>query len=385
MTRRAAGTAATVGARATLALATVADVAAVDRVWYPFRNGKQPQLDFVPLPKLREAAAKGELIVAWCDGQIVGFVYFHTRRDGLTKLFDIAVSPDYQGRGIGRMLLYSVPCPFQLKTTQDNAAANRFYRQAGMSLIGTEQSTKRLLNVYEMRVLNIINRGNNPNVPRIARESGSAYGTKEVHKAYAWPFMVDCEFEKPRPWYKYMQVIRDLRPVMALTVDYTDPSKKLRMLAQVRRLRKAGVLRVVVCVKFHGAAYDVPADCIIGVSLRTEGNLAKGKHNPYSGFMPHFNELAGRKVHLLGGSPQLQIDTLCKLRGVGAHVLSVDGNGQFGASAYGTVYESGKQRGAKKRERTNSLIAQVISSRNIQREINAAGLFKQLPLFEALP
>lgn len=263
-----------------------------------------------------------------------------------------------------------------LKVTADNPA-NEFYAKAGMRCVNTEQGKQRWLNVYEMNILNIVVRGSNPRVPEICRLSGSAYGVKQGHKAYDQIFMLDVDFERPN-WPKYLDLVQELKPVQALVIDYDDPGLEDEMLTQVDQLKKAGVLRVVVCVKFHGATSDIPQDCIIGVSLRTDGRLSNGD-NPYAGFMPDFRELSGRECHLLGGSPQLQKDTIAKLLGHGAKVISADGNAHFGAGSKGSTYYDNTWN-RKPGEKANWYESALISSKAIQRELNAIK-FQQLSLF----
>lgn len=353
-------------------IATLSDIPAIQAV----ARQHSKMLGFVRRASLERAAAKAELFVAEDAGQVVGFVNWHARRDGWSTVYEIAVSQANQGQGIGRVLLYSVPCPIRLKCTQDNPA-NRFYINAGMMLANVEKGRKRPLNVYEMRVLSIIVRGGNSGVPEIARRSGNAYGSHHHHKLYDWPYMVDSDPEHC-DWTKMMDVVKGSHPVQALTMDYF-PGKRDEMLAQVADLRAAGVLRVAVCPKFDGAIQDIPADCIVAVSLRTNGKLAKGA-NKYAGFMPTFADLKGRAVHLLGGAPKLQKDTLVKLQAIGARVFSVDGNAHLGSAGLGSGYGDGKWR-RKIGEKVNLFATQLASSRAIQYELNAAAGWSQPPLF----
>lgn len=336
------------------------------------------ELAFVRWVALIRDLYRHELFVAEIDSQVVGFVRWHACRDGWSTIYDLGVDRDFTQRGIGRALLYAVPCPIRLKCTADNERANRFYQHAGMTLAGTESGRKRPLNVWQMRILNIVVRGASKKVAVICRQSGSAYGIQERDMPYAWPFMVDVDFMHPN-WPRYIALIRQYRPVQALVVDYTDPTQKQTMLAQVDDLRAAGVLRIVVCVKFPGATFDVPPDCIIGVSLRTDGRLTTGI-NAFAGYMPDFGELHGRRVHLLGGSPQLQKQTIIQLQGRGVKVLSVDGNAQFGAAARGSVYTDGVWR-RKEGVKVPYYAGALESTRHIQRELNSIGELGQLALF----
>lgn len=355
-------------------LATIADIPPIQQIARQFSQG----LGFVRRGSLERAISKNELYVADVGGGPIGFVNWHARLDGWSTIYEIGVHRDHHGQGIGRALLYAVPAPITLKCTTDNAQANKFYAGAGMRLEGVETGRKRNLNIWRMRVLNILNRGNGPDVPEIARLSGCAYGSAEQHTIYDWPYMIDVNFKKPN-WAKYLTIIEKWNPVQALVVDYADPARKDEMLQHIADLKAAGVLRVVVCSKFHGAVKDIPADCIVGISLRTDGNLGDGE-NIYAGFMISPSECYGRKCHLLGGSPQLQKETMTKLHGADARVVSADGNAHFGSAHMSSVYQDGRwtrRDGVK----VAAYDAQLIGSRNIQRELNAAANDRQPPLF----
>lgn len=360
-----------------IARANIGDIDAIDAIAYPFRNGKNPQLTFTRKDVLRRAVLLRELHVAYCENEIVGFVYFHERRDGWVTLHDLAVKESHQGKGIGRMLLYSVPCPFTLSTTQDNERANHFYRQAGMRFVRSYKGTVRMLNEYEMLILNCIVRGGNKDIPDIARQTGNAYGVQYVKPAFAWPFMVDSDPEHC-DWPKMMQAVNLYHPVQALTMDYF-PGQRDMMLAQVEDLRNAGVLRVAVCPKFDGAVKDIPQDCVVAISLKTVGRLAK-QRNKYAGFIPDLWELVDRRCHLLGGSPDLQKQMITRLRGVGAKVLSLDGNAHIRSAGLGSVYHDGKWR-RKRGEKADLAAGGLYSSGNIQRELQAAAEWVQPLLF----
>ncbi len=167
---------------------TAADVDACDRI-----ARKQPRgtLPYISKVSLRDSAAKRELHVAAFGAQVIGFTRFHTRRDGWTTLYDLATDPRYQGLGVGRNLLYSVPQPTRLKCPVASTAANAFYAGAGFRL--TESDGK--LNTYELRVLTIFCAGGNEDYPSLARRSRMTYGIRSDYEAFDYPFMVDVPFK----------------------------------------------------------------------------------------------------------------------------------------------------------------------------------------------
>lgn len=328
-------------------LGTPEDAPYCQRLTRQFRT----EFPFVTLVSLREAAARGSLHIAILDNEIVGFVSYRACRDGWQTIYELCVKREHHGLGIGRALLYSVPCPVRLKTTVDNTRANKFYVNAGMKLVETVQGKKRPLNVYHLRLLSILVQGNNEEMPRVARESGMAYGTRHIEKPRDWPFMVDIAWRK-YDWSDYLDKVKAWRPVQAMVADYEDPTNRDMMLKQVDDLRAAGVLRVMVCPKFIGAVAHIPNDCVIAVSVPSE----------YAGFVPPLNDLTGRRMHLLGGSPVKQREWLTRLNSVG-RVISLDGNAHTGAAAKGVYWLNGKWQTDK--EAFNLYALAVLSGRNI--------------------
>ena len=89
-----------------------------------------------------------------------------------------------------------------------------------------------------------------------------------------------------------------------------------------------------VCPKFPGAVDDIPDWCLVAVSVPTK----------YGGFLPSPDELRGRRVHLLGGSPQTQMRMAREYAGQGIVVSSVDGNMPAKVARFGDVWAAGKWR-----------------------------------------
>jgi ribosomal protein S18 acetylase RimI-like enzyme len=343
--------------------ATADDVPAIEKIARQYPK----ELAFVRRNSLLEAMRKQSLHVAVFGAVVVGFVSFYARRDGWHTVYDLATDKRYAGLGVGRQLLYSVPCPVRLKTTVDNERANRFYLHAGMVLSGTESGKNRALNVYEMRVLSILCAGNNHRFPEVAVDSGMAYGTRHDDTPRDYPFMVDINW-KSYQWTDYMNKIRSWRPVMAMVADYESPLQRNTMLKQVHALRRSGVLRIMVCPKFDGAVSDIPQDCIIAVSVPTS----------YAGFVPQMRELTGRKVHLLGGSPVKQREIMKQINAFG-QVISTDGNAHTGSASNGMFWRDGRWQTDKQEFDYYDLCK--LSGRNIQRMMQYVAGYQQLQLF----
>lgn len=320
---------------------------------------------FVMLSSLREAAVKDSLYLARVDGELVGFVSFRACRDGWQTIYELCVDEAWRGKGVGRMLLYAVPTPIRLKCPTDLEASNRFYANAGMTLLGQDVTKKRPLNLWTMRVLTIHCQGNNKNVPGWARASGMAYGTRHDNRAIEQPYMLDINWKKV-VWADYVAKVVALRPVMAMAQDYEHPLQRDRMLSQVADLRTLGVMRIAVCPKFDGAVTDIPADCIIAVSVPSS----------YAGFVPEFQELTGRRVHLLGGSPNAQAALVTQLGGL---VMSADYNVHERNAQTGMIFDYGRWVHRSPTARKTKYYAEQVpySGANIRRHLNAAAEMKQ--------
>lgn len=289
--------------------AAVADVDACQQIAREFRL----ELPFVMRVQMQKSIAQREMFVAEVGGNVVGFARFHARRDGLHTLYDLAVTKAAQQQGVGAWLVQAIPTPIRVRTTVDNEAANRFYRRLGFRYIATEPSKKRAINLYELDTLLAYVRGGEPDAVTVARWAGCAYGVRNDYKAYAQSFMLDIHWTD-YDWNEYMQIVATQHPVQAMVPDYESPLQKARLYEQIADLRAAGVLRVMCCPKFAGAVADIPADCVLAISVPTE----------YAGFLPS-ESLAGRKLHLLGGHPDQWI-YVKRYRYPRAHILSIDGN-----------------------------------------------------------
>lgn len=312
------------------------------------------------------------VFVAIESDKIVGFVDFHSPKVGVNKgynvIYHIAVDKSNICNGIGRALVYSVPAPIRLKCTVDNAA-NSFYSTIGMSKVGTDNGRKRELNIWEMQLLHILIRGGNKSVPKIAKITGWAYGSRHDNSIMDWPYMIDINYQSYN-WNKYLSIIEKWNPIAVMVADYEYPEQRELMLAQVEDLRRLGILRILVCPKFDTAIDDIPSDCIVAISVPTK---SKGK---YKGYLPPLEKLKGRKVHLLGGSPQKQAEIIKTIHFFEGLVISQDSNSHMDARRVSSVFASGTWKSLGYEKYTIDERA-VFSGGNIRHWLNAACLHKQ--------
>jgi len=344
----------------------------IDAIKY-IADRNKAALGFVMRPALIEAQQRSELLVATQDGVVVGFVNYRTLsriRVGWHTIYEICVDESARGQGMGRALLDAVPRPVRLKCPVD-LAANEFYKRYGLLNVWTEQpdnDNKRALNVWQTQPDIIYCAGGNRRIAEIARAAGMLYGTRHDDTPAFKPYMVDINWKR-YDWNDYLSKIEAWKPVMAMVPDYETPEHRGRMVRMACQLVERGVERVMVCPKFHGAVEHIPDWCVVAVSVPSK----------YAGFIPDLRTLAGRRVHLLGSSPQAQMKLAREIAGHGGWVISVDGSNFKLAASKGTVYQSGRWRTAKRGEAVEYYKAVTSSVTNIMSQWQQQNAV-QLPL-----
>jgi hypothetical protein len=168
-------------------------------------------------------------------------------------------------------------------------------------------------------------RGGHPLVPSVARFAGMRYGTRHDYTPYAPVWFLDIRW-KNYNWREVMRKVRAWRPMMALVPDYEFPHQRDQLLRQIDDLRPF-VPHICVCPKFDGAIRDIPADCVLAISVPTD----------YAGYLPRADEIEGRRLHLLGGTPDQQV-YLIRHRYPQSRVISVDGNKFAMKAAHGQYW-----------------------------------------------
>lgn len=215
----------------------------------------------------------------------------------------------------------------------------------------------------------ILVRGGDKTAPIIAKESGWLYGLRNDYKSYAEDvYMLDIHWTNYE-WSSYLDKIKQVKPTVAMVADYEHPSQRRELYRQLRDLKPL-VQQVMVCPKFIGAIAHIPSWVTIAVSIPTS----------YAGFLPPMEELRGRKIHLLGGSPQKQADFIRKANGVGAKVISLDANYHVRKAGLGQFWQYGKWIQTRGKGWTNSELA-IESGRNLKLYFDALLGEKQLSLF----
>lgn len=208
-------------------------------------------------------------------------------------------------------------------------------------------------------------RGGDKAAPAIAESAGARYGTRHDYKPYAPVWMLDIHWQK-YDWAEYLALVREYQPVMALAPDYERPDQQDTLSSQIDDLRPL-VERVLVCPKFHGAVDHIPSDCVIALSVPAP---------TYAGFLPDLRTLVNRKIHLLGGRPETQVELITKLNALGAQVLSVDGSYIAMKAGHGQSFREGAWVQSRSRLVTNDELC-AVSAVNYVRYIQQAIGIKQ--------
>lgn len=326
-------------------LAKLEDIEQLNKIARQFNR----ELAYIPKAKYIQHINNNECHVATIENTIVGFVNWHRRKDNRSTIYELAVDKKHHKLGVGKRLIYSVPCPIRLKVTQSNENARCFYEHLGFNTLWWEDGRKQRLCVKQLSILPILVAGNNPEMPRIAKASQMAYGVRHDCKAYEQPVMLDINW-KNYIWEDYINKIKEYKPLIAMVPDYEHPDKQQDMLNKVNILRSLGIIRIMVCPKFEGAIAHIPKDCTIALSVPTD----------YAAWLPseiEEKQLKGKMLHLLGGSPKQWLGGKRKWLGdrgtplvgllerytnIGATVISVDGNSHETASGFGSYWENGK-------------------------------------------
>lgn len=266
------------------------------------------ELGFINIRALEESEARKELEVVLG----VGFAHFHCRRDKQTTIYSLAVLPEYQRQGWGRLLFYRVLCSsiekkcdrIFLKCPEENLAANEFYHKLGFKLIGTDSGKKRKLNCWEYRIdlplLFFCNGGGTSRYDAIAEAEGWRLGIQSTDRngkprcnKPGWHMeMIDNEWGGGYRHNHHVSLIQQNKPLVATVRDITSIEQLPEAVRHAREIAPyCG--RVILIPKIKSW---LPSEFWLGFSVPSS-----------HGFTPVEPSWFGdRFVHLLGGSPDAQ-------------------------------------------------------------------------------
>lgn len=161
--------------------------------------------------------------------------------------------------------------------------------------------------------------GGNEVLMRLAYEAGLLLGIQSGRPSYGFAIrFVDIDYQHPPTFEDHLRVVARYQPRFAVVRDLSersvDEADIERATNEARCLADYCEVPLVV-PKLSGQLALLPDDLAIGVSLPTTHGAAQ-----YA-----YWELAGRRLHLLGGSPAVQMEAYRYLSG-NNRVLSTDGN-----------------------------------------------------------
>lgn len=156
--------------------------------------------------------------------------------------------------------------------------------------------------------------GGNPVMAEIAIDAGFMYGS-QIPETIHWPiYFADQDWQKPDKDI-YISGLKEHRPTMATVLDW-EQSEQLPEVLSWAEAAAAYVETVVIIPKVQGGIIRLPRT-IAGAKVR----LGYSVPTKYAGTELPLWEFIGWPIHLLGGSPQKQIELSKYL-----DVRSADGN-----------------------------------------------------------
>lgn len=176
----------------------------------------------------------------------------------------------------------------------------------------------------------------------IATAAGFLYGAQLPHTVHTWPWFVDQDWRSPNRE-KYMAALARHRPHMASVMDWERDEQFEEVMSWAEEAAQY-VEWVMVIPKVVGATHRIPRriggrEVVLGYSVPTR----------FAGTTVPHAEFAGRRIHLLGGSPHAQMKHWSLFREI-ATVISADGNyAQKMALRYGQYWQPGDARWARNR------------------------------------
>lgn len=176
--------------------------------------------------------------------------------------------------------------------------------------------------------------GGNRKLANIAVEEGFLYGARsdDIRQGLRCEGLIDIRWDN-YDWHRHLDHVAFHQPKYAVVPDVMDPHDLAHTLQLATQL-EAHCHRVIVVPKVPGVVKDIPSTYLVGISVPTS----------YAGFLPNSEELKGRDLHLLGGSPLQQRNLWLEYNSIKAKVLSVDLNCHAKASDFGSYWDGSKWR-----------------------------------------
>lgn len=191
----------------------------------------------------------------------------------------------------------------------------------------------------------------NPQIAQVAIMNGFTYGAQIPGTIYFPVDFIDQNWKDPNRR-KYMTFARINNPRIATVLDLESPEQFDLVMEWAYEMSNYVSEAVVVIPKYSGAISQLPRT-VNDIPIR----LGYSVPTSYGATLVDLSEFDGWDVHLLGGSPSMQIELAHKM-----NVVSIDCNYMFKIAMYKKYYYKGKFY----EERKNSLVKTFdISCHNI--------------------
>lgn len=155
----------------------------------------------------------------------------------------------------------------------------------------------------------------NPRFAQIAIEQGFKYGAQLPNTIYHKPYFVDQDWRKPNRE-KYMMALKKHRPPLATVLDWEHEDQLSEVLSWAEEASRYISEAVIIIPKVMSGIPRLPAE-INGKQVR----LGYSVPTSFAGTCVPTWEFGQKPVHLLGGSPNRQLELAHYL-----NVQSADGN-----------------------------------------------------------
>lgn len=270
---------------------------------------------------LSESAERGELMLV--DN---GICNWHLRQDGQLTIREIISTRPGAGQRMLTRLLHIPGATSLFAKCPAELSSNEWYKRRGFTLEGHETTRAgNTLNLWRLairrqRTVNaggielVYSSGGNPRFAEIAIDAGMLPGACASDKVYWQPYFMDQDYKNPN-LDQYEATISKYKPYMATVIDWQHHVPKATVWQWCEAIAPH-VEELIIIPKIPGTIKDIPATL-----FERPVRLGYSIPSSYGGTPNSLGEFASRPVHLLGGSPEKQLQLAQKL-----NVVSVDNN-----------------------------------------------------------
>ena len=270
---------------------------------------------------LNDSAERGELLLV--DG---GMCHWHLRRDGQLTIREIISTRKGAGyrmlrrleRVVGATSLFA-KCPVHLEAnswyTRQNFHVERMEFLPGGSKVihwRKHMKTKYQPNVPPVEI--IYSSGGNARFAEIAIDAGMHTGSQLPETVYYKPYFVDQDWKNPN-LERYTAECERFQPYLATVLDWTHDVKFSDVMNWCEAIAPHAK-ELIIIPKVPGTVAQIPA-----VVCDKPVRLGYSVPTRFAGTTVSIGEFGNRPVHLLGGSPERQMELTSRL-----NVVSVDIN-----------------------------------------------------------